>query len=410
MPAGSAVDLYVMPSITKTTNISIIRHAAGLGETRGSSMNNQIVDRQFLTNTFEAVIRVGLVLILVTWCFQIVRPFISLIVWAIVIAVALNPSYEKLARLMGERRGLAAAIVALITLTVLTIPAIMLSETLVVGGKRFAVDLSTGTLTIPPPPESVGKWPLIGEPLERFWTLANANLKEALFQLQPQLKQLGVWLLGQVASAGLGILHIVLSIIISGVLLATGASGHRTANRIATRLMGDDGKNVVNLSVATIRSVAQGVLGIALLQAILGGLGLLAVDVPAAGIWAAMILLLAIVQLPPLLILGPIIVYVFVTNDNTLVAVLFMIWSLLVSMSDTFLKPLLLGRGVQIPMLVILLGAIGGLIASGFIGLFVGAVILALGYTLLHAWLYREVLDEPHQDEKNANVGYEAGH
>ena len=155
---------------------------------------------------------------------------------------------------------------------------------------------------------------------------------------------------------------------------------------LARRLMGNRGEEFTMLASKTVRSVAQGVLGVALIQSLLAGVGLLAAGVPGAGLWALIVLLLAIVQLPPILILAPIILYVFSVSSTT-VAVIFMIWSILVSMSDAFLKPLLLGRGVEVPMLIILIGAIGGMIHSGIIGLFVGAVVLALGYELFRAWL-----------------------
>jgi predicted PurR-regulated permease PerM len=160
------------------------------------------------------------------------------------------------------------------------------------------------------------------------------------------------------------------------------------------------GKDFGDLAGATSRSVAQGVLGVALIQSILAGIGLLLMGVPYAGIWAMLVLLLAIVQLPPILILGPIIVYVFSVAE-TVPAVIFMIWSMIVSSSDAFLKPLFLGRGMDIPMLVILLGAIGGMILSGIIGLFVGAVVLAVGYTLFVAWLDQD----PQGSEEQASAG-----
>ncbi len=142
------------------------------------------------------------------------------------------------------------------------------------------------------------------------------------------------------------------------------------------------------------RSVAQGILGVTLIQSILGGLGCLVVGVPGAGLWALLILLVAVVQLPPLLVLGPIIVYVFSTS-STVPAVLFAIWSVLVSISDPFLKSLLLGRGVDVPMLIIFIGAIGGFITSGIIGLFVGAIVFTAGYKLFLRWLSEETQPEP---------------
>jgi len=143
---------------------------------------------------------------------------------------------------------------------------------------------------------------------------------------------------------------------------------------------------LLTLSTATIRSVAVGVIGIAFIQAMLGGLGMMFAGVPAAGLLAIVILVLAIAQLPPLVVLLPVVIYVF-SAESTTVAVVFMVWSILVSMSDAVLKPIFLGRGVDAPMLVILLGAIGGMITSGIVGLFIGAVILALGYKLFQVWV-----------------------
>ena len=177
-----------------------------------------------------------------------------------------------------------------------------------------------------------------------------------------------------------------ISIIIAGAILANTVSFGGFLKALAKRLTGDRGEEFAMLATKTVSSVAQGVLGVALIQSLLAGVGLLAADVPGAGLWALLVLLLAIIQLPPLLVLAPIVLYVF-SASNTTVAVIFMIWSILVSASDAFLKPLLLGRGVEVPMLIILVGAIGGMIHSGIIGLFVGAVVLALGYELFNAWL-----------------------
>jgi predicted PurR-regulated permease PerM len=192
--------------------------------------------------------------------------------------------------------------------------------------------------------------------------------------------------LSKAAGAGIGVLQFIFSIVIAAVFLAHAEKTKLAMQRFCRRLVAERGDEMLDLSVATIRSVVNGVLGIAAIQALLGGLGMFLVGVPATGLWALLILILVIAQLPALLILGPVIVYVF-SVESTTVAVIFMIWSLVVSMSDLVLKPLMLGKGVEAPMLVILLGAIGGMIMSGIIGLFVGAVVLALGYKLFQAWL-----------------------
>jgi predicted PurR-regulated permease PerM len=258
--------------------------------------------------------------------------------------------------------------------------------------------MKEGTLSIPPPPDRVQTWPLVGEKLHKSWSLAANNLSAALSKYKDQLKEFSKLVLSVAAGAGAGVLKFIVSIIIAGMLLVYAKSGTDTVEKVSVRLMGEQlGKKFTGMAGATIRSVAQGVLGVAVIQAVLAAIGLLLIGVPYAGIWTLLILFMAIIQLPTIIILGPIIVYVF-TITTTVPAVIFMVWSLIVGVSDSFLKPLLLGRGLDIPMLVILLGAIGGMILSGIIGLFVGAVALAVGYKLFMLWLnegIEAVKDEP---------------
>jgi predicted PurR-regulated permease PerM len=352
-------------------------------------MNNSSLldDKVFQARALEAAIRIGLTVLLVVWCFNIVRPFILPFVWGVIIAVAIYPLYLRLVAMLGRREKLAATVLTLAALTLLIVPTFMLSESVFESSQALAGDLQDGALTIPPPPEKISSWPLVGERLYNSWSLASSNPEGALAKYSPQLKAISKWLLSVAAGAGAGILQFIISIIIAGVLLLNAQGCGRAVRIVACRLMGEaGGEEFASISGATIRSVAQGVLGVALIQATLAAIGLYAIGVPYAGLWTLLVLLLAVVQLPPLLVLGPIIAYVFSIAD-TVPAVVFMVWGLLVSISDTFLKPLFLGRGVDIPMLVILLGAIGGMILSGIIGLFVGAVILAVGYRLFMAWL-----------------------
>jgi predicted PurR-regulated permease PerM len=226
----------------------------------------------------------------------------------------------------------------------------------------------------------------MGGRLHALWATASGNLEAALGQVKPQLKAIGHWILSTGATAGFGIVMFALSIVIAGVLLSYGDRATDVARRLARRLVQERGDELVELTRVTVQSVTRGILGVALIQAVLAGIGLLAAGVPAAGLWALLVLLMAVVQIPALLLLGPIIVYVFATS-STMMAVLFAIWTLAVSLSDNVLKPMLLGRGVDVPMLVIFMGAIGGFILEGIIGLFVGPVLLAVGYTLFEAWL-----------------------
>jgi len=355
-------------------------------------------DQVFMSRVVEATIRIGLLVMLATWCFQIVQPFIVPVFWGVIIAVAVYPAYRKLEAVLNGRRGLSATLVTLMLLIVLVVPSVMLADTLVSGVQGLADEVQSGTLKVPPPPESVRTWPFIGEPLQAFWQTASQNLASALGSVAPQLKAFGGWLLSAAAGAGLGILQFVVAIIIAGVLLAQAAAGDRAAQAIGRRLAGDQGAGFVEVAEATVRSVARGILGVALIQSLLAGIGFLVVGVPGAGLWALVALLLSVIQIGIIPIVLPIVIYVFYTAD-TVTAVVFLVWSIVVSALDNVLKPILLGRGVKVPMVVIFVGAIGGFITSGIIGLFVGAVILALGYKLFLAWLYGGEEPIPGQSE-----------
>lgn len=337
----------------------------------------------------DTVIRLGVLALIVIWCFQILQPFVIPIVWAIIIAVAIHPLYEKLIDALRGRDKLAAILVTIIILALLMVPTIMLTKLLVENVATLAQEVRSEQLSIPLPPDNVKAWPLIGEPIVKIWNLAATNFGEVLKLLQPQLQAFGAWLLKLAASAGMGMLMFVLSVVISGVLLAHSASGNRLVHGISRRLAGARGDELANLAEATIRSVARGVLGVAVIQALMAGLGFMVADVPGAGIWALLCLISATVQLGVGPIVIPAIIYVFATGD-TLTAIVFLIWNIIIMVMDNILKPLLLGRGVDVPMVVIFLGAIGGMLMSGIVGLFVGAIVLALGYKLFQAWVKAE--------------------
>lgn len=362
-----------------------------------------LTDRIFVRRAVEAAIRIGLVALLVSWCFQIVRPFIVPVVWGIIIAVAVYPGYRPLQAVLGSRRTIAATLFTLLMLILLIGPTVMLAGSLVESVQGLAADLTDGTLSIPAPPASVGSWPIIGEPLERFWRLASVDLATALGEIRPQIAAFGRWLLATVAGFGLGLLQFVIAIIIAGVLLANAQGGGHAAHTIAARLFGERGAEYAELGQATVRSVARGILGVALIQSLLAGLGFLAVGIPGAGLLALVCLLLAVVQIGPVVVLIGTAIYVFSTAD-TFTAVIYLLWSIFVGLIDNVLKPVLLGRGVKVPMVVIFVGAIGGFLASGIIGLFVGSVVLGLSFTLFKAWLA-----EPPQPSEEQSISNSSG-
>jgi predicted PurR-regulated permease PerM len=340
----------------------------------------------FVSRALEAAIRIGLVVLLVAWCFQIVRPFITPIVWGAIIAVAAYPGYRWLQLKLGGRPKLAATLFTLFMLVVVIAPTVMLSGTLVETVKVLAVNLSEGSLTIPPPAENIKSWPVIGENLHAFWTLASYNIEAAVQKIGPEIKAVGTWLLTTAAGAGFGILQFVFAIIIAGVLMTQANGASRTAHALSTRLAGEQHTDLVDLAEKTVRSVASGILGVALIQALLAGLGFMVAGVPAAGFWALLCLLLSVAQIGIAVILIPVVIYLFNTADMV-TAVGFLIWAIPVGLIDNILKPIFLARGLKTPMVVIFMGAIGGFLASGIIGLFVGAVVLALSYEIFLLWL-----------------------
>jgi len=344
----------------------------------------------FTQITIEAAIRLGLLMLLAAWCFMIVYPFIQLIMWGVIIAVAIYPLFVKLKFALGDRNKLAAVVYTLLALAFLITPAMMISDSVIESSQTISEKYEQGQLQIPPPKENVKGWPLIGEKLYAFWSQASTNLQGTVEKYEPQLKQAGEKIIAAAAGAGGGVLQFVISIIISGILVANAPGAYHITLKTFSRLTNDaQGEMFTKLSRDTIRSIAQGVIGIAIIQALLSAVGMYVMDVPGWGLWTLFILVLAIAQLPPLLVLGFVIAYVWSVAATT-PAVIFTVYALIVSGSDSFLKPLLLGRGLKTPMLVILLGAIGGMLMSGIIGLFIGAVILALGYELFMEWLDRE--------------------
>jgi predicted PurR-regulated permease PerM len=332
-------------------------------------------------------IQIGALLLLMILCYKIIAPFVQILIWAVVIAVGLYPAHTSLATKLGGREKTSAMILVLIGLAVVITPVWLTAESSITALQQASANVAAGTVEIPPPNESVADWPLIGEPIYKFWSSAATNLESTMNTYAPQLKTLTKLSASVAGGMFLGALQFVVSIIIGGALIMNAESGYRVTQNIAGSLMGDDtGEKMTKLSILTIRSVVNGILGIAVIQALAAAVGLIVMDVPAAGLWALAVLVVAIVQLPPWLVLAPIAIWVFSVAEPV-PATIFGIYMLIVSLADMVLKPMLLGRGVDTPMLVILVGAIGGAMTSGIIGLFLGAVILAVSYELLVAWM-----------------------
>jgi predicted PurR-regulated permease PerM len=337
----------------------------------------------------DVLIRAGLILALTMLCYQVFAPFLTLMVWALILAVALYPMHQYLASKIGGKQGLAATIVVLLGVTLIIVPTAVLMSSLGDSVHQFINDVQQDTLEIPAPRESIATWPVVGEKLYAFWSAAYTDLPALIKSLQPKIGDLAKMAVGLVAGIGVGLLQFLAALIIAGIVMAFGRSGSRASLAIFERVVGAArGAEFTKLSTATIRAVAQGVIGVAFIQAILVGLCLLLAGIPFAGVLAMIVLVLGIAQVPALIVTLPAIGYIWWRGDyGTVEAIVYSVLIFVAGMADNVLKPLMLGRGVDAPMPIILIGALGGMAAAGILGMFVGATLLALGYQIFMGWV-----------------------
>lgn len=350
------------------------------------------IEKRLATTFLVMLIRFGLLVGLAIFCLEIISPFGSLMLWSVILAVTLQPLHQRLAQALHGKQGRASAILVLLGLLLIGLPTGWLFSTLggSVGGLLDTVN--SENLQLPPPPERVAQLPVVGEKLRDLWIQGVNDLPGLLKSYRPELAAAIKAVLAALASMSAEMLMLLASFIVAGLLMARSGSGARTAERIAHRLAGADrGTPLVTLCVATIRAVATGVLGVAFLQALLAGVVMALAGVPAAGILFLLCLILGIAQVPVILATAPAIAYLWLGGEHsTPVAALYTVLLFVAGMADNVLKPLLLGRGVDAPMPVVLLGAIGGMASAGLLGLFLGATVLSIGYQLFMAWVDEE--------------------
>jgi predicted PurR-regulated permease PerM len=352
--------------------------------------------RQYLPgdDVIQLVIRLGLLAFLTYWTFLLIRPFVPILAWSIVLAVALYPVFTLLSRILGGRPKLAAAIVTIINLGIVIGPATWLGLSAVEGLKAFAGDLSAGNLAVPSPPAGVKDWPLIGPQLHEFWNQASNNVRAALREVAPHLKPVAGIMLGFAGNAGLGTLKFLLSVALAGFLFPYGSQLVAAGRSFLYRIVPEQSEHFLELAGATIRAVSQGVIGIAIIQSLLAGLGFKMAGIPSAGLLAFVVLFLSIVQIGAAIVLFPVIIWIWSDKDFT-TALLLTLFLVVVGILDNVLKPMVMGRGLTTPTLVIFLGVIGGTLAHGIVGLFIGPIILSLAWELTVAWMHGDRTSSP---------------
>lgn len=354
----------------------------------------------------DVLIRAGLVFALVMLCYRIFQPFLNLLLWSMILGVTLYPLQKMLKRRLGWRDGLIATLAVAIAIAIVLVPIYLVANSLAASAEHATTAMRSGGIAIPPPSASVADWPVIGNQVYALWSSAAADLASVTDQHSEQLKGIGLSLLSKVAAAALGLLLFIVALCIAGIFMAYGQSGHRAAVASFERIFGNGrGDHIGELCTRTIRAVAQGVIGIAFIQMMLVGVAFIMMGIPGAGLLTLGVLLLGIAQVPVALLTIPVIVFVLAGQGFTTETIIFAIYTFVAGLADNVLKPLMLGRGVDVPMPVILIGALGGMVWGGVLGLFVGPVVLAVGYELYWQWVRQGSPDAVPSTEATSETG-----
>ena len=340
----------------------------------------------------DMLIRLGLLFLLIGLCISFIMPFSLVLVWGAIIAVTVYPIYSSLVKLFRGQKILASLVVTITMLSILVIPAWILTGSILSGIMQVRDMYHQGQPLIPPPGKEVQDWPAITQPIISLWQSASNNLQGLLLQHREQLKELGKWLFLAISDFGKGVLQFIISILLAAVFLVFSESLSGSSLKVFNKLAQSKGEYFAKITIGTVRSVVVGILGVAVIQAAMAGAGLFIAGVPFPGLWTLLCLILSVVQIGAWPVLIPITIYMY-SVTTPFYATLFALWMVIVVTTDNFLTPVLMGRKSPVPMLVLLMGSMGGFITMGFLGLFVGAVILSIGYKLFDNWLNSEAKD-----------------
>lgn len=345
---------------------------------------------QQLVNT---LIRLSALLLIIWWCLKILSPFLIVLIWGGIIAVALEPLHTGLAKIIKGKSILASVLITLCILSMIILPSWLIIDSLLEGIHYLKASYERGEPLIPPPGEATQAWPEFTQPFIQLWQDASTNTGLVMKQHADQIKEAAVWFFEAFSDFGKGILQFIISVIIAGVFLVYSKTIAANSTKIFVQLAGNYGKDFGAIAVTTIRNVVKGILGVAIIQSSMAGIGFFMAGIPFAGFWTITALFLAVIQVGAGPVIIPVIIYAYNTG-SAVSATILTVWLIITMFSDNVLKPLLLGRNAPAPMLVIFLGSIGGFITFGFIGLFFGAVVLTLGYKLFDTWVNMQDLTE----------------
>ena len=334
---------------------------------------------------FEIVLQLGLVFLILGFCIKLLMPFMMPILWAIIFAIVLYPMFNFLQKKLKGRKSLASFLIIATLLLLIILPTVAFFNSVTTTVMELKAGVEDGTVKVATPGQNIKEWPLIGDKAYDFLYALSTDMEKGLLEYKEQIVEVSKKLLGSLVSSGVAVLQVILSIIIAGVFLVSTSSQNLATNFIK-RIAGDNGDEFLNISVSTVYQVVKGILGVAIIQTLIQAVGLFGANIPFAGVLTLICLMLSIIQIGPIIINIGVIAYLF-SQDDTTSAVIWTVFFILSGLSDNVLKPLLLGKGALVPMLVIFLGVIGGFMMSGFIGLFVGPIVFSIGYKLFVSWM-----------------------
>ncbi|MEM6775187.1 MAG: AI-2E family transporter [Pseudomonadota bacterium] len=358
-------------------------------------------------DVLDFFIRLGLIVLAVVACERIFAPFIPIMSWGLILAVSFYPLHLTLMARLGASPGRAATLLVLAILLLIGVPTMLLGMSFATHIFEVVGNFNAEEVYIQPPTEAVRDWPLLGERVYDTWMLASTDLPALFEELQPHLGNISRAALSSAAGTAGTLFFFFGAMIVAGIMMAYGESGSGAMRRVFRRVAGSGrGGDLHRLATLTVRSVALGVVGVAAIQAVLLGLGFLVAGIPAAGLLALLVLVVGILQLPALIISLPVVAYLWgFTEHGTVINAVLTVYLLVAGAADNVLKPVLLGRGVDVPMPVVLLGALGGMVGAGIIGLFIGAVVLSVGYELFMGWVDEMPDADPASGDVNADTG-----
>lgn len=333
------------------------------------------------------LVKLGIIGLFGYWSFRLVAPFALIVIWSAILAVALHPLFERLCRSLGNRSVLAATMIVIACLVLITAPLALVTLTFTETIQAVISRLTSENFSLPSAPKGLRDLPLLGEQLYRGWNQVAHNLTDTLLKFQDPLLELAGLIIAKLASIGGGVLSFVVSIILSGVFLTMSPRLAIATRALADRIAGEKGVGFAQLAGKTVRNVSRGVIGVALLQTLLCGLCFMLFDVPARGALVFIVFVLCLMQLGPGLVIVPLIIWGWLYWP-AFIALTFTVVGIPIMLIDNVLKPILMARGLTTPMPVILIGVIGGTLSHGLLGLFLGPVVLSVFYELLRAWAW----------------------